>query len=45
MLAIMHDFEQQDTMYAIVVLCMIDTMYGREVYEYDFEGETAADDD
>ena len=50
MLAIMHDFEQQDTMYAIVVLCigydvcMIHDFEG-ELYVYDFEGETAAADD
>ena len=31
-------------MYAIVVLCMIHDVEG-ELYEYDFEGETAAADD
>ena len=39
-----YDLEQQDTMYAIVVLCMIHDFEG-ELYEYDFEGETAAAED
>ena len=40
-----YDFEQQDTMYAIVYdVCMIHDFEG-ELYVYDFEGETAAADD